>query len=120
MDYITFLKKINELSEYEWSAKITERRDYFTIVQDGSVAIVYDNKYQDGIFTLFNLGCVKGKEIDLIYAFAQSKDPFNANEREEELMMKSEIVKTYDDEFETFRSVVIDNINSIIADNHAE
>lgn len=110
MNFITFLKKINELSEYEWSAKITGKRDYLLILVDGGdVAIEYDNNMEDGVFQLFSLGGVKGKAIDLIYAFTQSKEPLNINE-EDEKIAQSLFIRTYEDPIDVAHSVLTDNL----------
>lgn len=121
MNYIGFLKKINELTKNNWKARIADDRSHFVMLQnEDNIAISYDKTDSDSSYHLFNLGGANSTALDVIYAFTKSKDPLEADEEEENYAKLFGLVKNYPNKQAVAMSIMTDRLESIIEENHAE
>ena len=120
MNYIGFLKKINELTNNNWKARITDDRSHFVLLQnEDNIALSYDKVGSDSSYHLFNLGGVNSTALDLIYAFIQSKEPLQTDEEEENYAKWFGLVKNYPNKQAVAMSIMTDRLESMIEEHHA-
>lgn len=118
MDYITFLKKMNELTNNNWKARVADDRSHFVLLQnEDNIALSYD---KGGSYRLFNLGGINSTALDVIYAFTKSKDPLSTDAEEENYAELFGLVKAYPNKQAVAMSIMTDRLESMIEENHAE
>lgn len=111
MNYVNFLKQMNNLDDDRWTADVSRERDFVLIKNDIGIAIKID-KDDNGKTNceLHELRGAKNERLDLIIQFVKSNDQLDVKDENVDTAEEYGLIKQFDDSGEIAMNFIRETI----------
>ncbi|WP_203621863.1 hypothetical protein [Apilactobacillus nanyangensis] len=107
MNYVNFLKQINNIDGGNWTALASRERDFTLIMvnKQPAIHVIKDNKGKTHC-PLYSLNGIEDESLDLVIEFVKSNGQLDANEATTDIAEQFGMIKQFDSAGEVMFSLI--------------